>query len=221
MQEFHIPRFTTMDPLCEKYYSTSPYAYCNNNPVKYIDPDGREIEIHYQENGKGKVFIFTGENADRAPKNTFVQNVITAYNYNKKNGGGENLQKAAKDTKQRYAVAQTEDASSGDVPNRMYVVRWNPYAGLETTDGGTQSPATVLEHEMAHAYQYENHTEQYRADKRQIIVSYRNQEERRVITGPERKTAKANNEGIRNNHRGRSIVTETPISNQKIKYLYP
>ena len=41
MQEFHIPRFTTMDPLCEKYYSTSPYAYCNNNPVKYIDPDGK------------------------------------------------------------------------------------------------------------------------------------------------------------------------------------
>ena len=35
-------RFTTMDPLCEKYYSISPYAYCNNNPVKYVDPDGRD-----------------------------------------------------------------------------------------------------------------------------------------------------------------------------------
>ena len=44
MQEFHIPRFTTMDPLCEKYYSISPYAYCNNNPVKYVDPDGRKVE---------------------------------------------------------------------------------------------------------------------------------------------------------------------------------
>ena len=133
------------------------------------------------------------------------------------------MQKAAKDTEQRYAVAQTEDASSGDVPNRMYVVRWNPYAGLETTNGGTQSPATVLEHEMAHAYQYENHTEQYRADKKKAQAKdpYDNQEERRVITGPERKTAKANNEGIRYNHRGRSIVTETPISNKKIKYLYP
>ena len=43
MQEFHIPRFTTMDPLCEKYYPISPYAYCNNNPVKYIDPDGRDV----------------------------------------------------------------------------------------------------------------------------------------------------------------------------------
>ncbi|RRC96640.1 RHS repeat-associated core domain-containing protein, partial [Prevotella sp. OH937_COT-195] len=33
-------RFTTMDPLSEKYYSTSPYAYCTNNPIKYIDPTG-------------------------------------------------------------------------------------------------------------------------------------------------------------------------------------
>ena len=51
MQEFHIPRFTTMDPLCEKYYSISPYAYCNNNPVNYVDPDGREVQVakEYQE----------------------------------------------------------------------------------------------------------------------------------------------------------------------------
>ncbi len=36
-------RWDRMDPLSEKYYSTSPYAYCVNNPVKFIDPDGREI----------------------------------------------------------------------------------------------------------------------------------------------------------------------------------
>lgn len=42
-------RFMTMDPLCEKYYATSPYAYCNNNPVKYIDPDGKDVwEIDYE-----------------------------------------------------------------------------------------------------------------------------------------------------------------------------
>ena len=35
-------RFNQMDPLCEKYYSVSPYAYCMNNPVRYIDPDGRD-----------------------------------------------------------------------------------------------------------------------------------------------------------------------------------
>ncbi|MCQ2185670.1 MAG: toxin C-terminal domain-containing protein [Bacteroidales bacterium] len=34
-------RFTTMDPLAEKYFSISPYAYCNNNPVIFVDPDGK------------------------------------------------------------------------------------------------------------------------------------------------------------------------------------
>ena len=28
-----IGQFTTMDPLCEKYYHISPYAYCGGNPV--------------------------------------------------------------------------------------------------------------------------------------------------------------------------------------------
>ncbi len=35
------PTFTSRDPLFEKYFWMSPYAYCNNNPVALIDPDGR------------------------------------------------------------------------------------------------------------------------------------------------------------------------------------
>ena len=38
-----LGRFTTADPLAEKYYGISPYAYCNNNPVRFIDPDGGKI----------------------------------------------------------------------------------------------------------------------------------------------------------------------------------
>ena len=34
-------RFTTMDPMCEKYYSVSSYAYCHGDPLNWIDPDGR------------------------------------------------------------------------------------------------------------------------------------------------------------------------------------
>lgn len=48
-----IPRFTTMDPRAEKYYSVSPYAYCMNNPVNYIDPDGRTVYF-YRDNGNGE-----------------------------------------------------------------------------------------------------------------------------------------------------------------------
>ena len=35
-----IGRWTTVDPLAEKYYSMSPYGYCLDDPVKNIDPYG-------------------------------------------------------------------------------------------------------------------------------------------------------------------------------------
>lgn len=35
-------RFTTMDPLAEKYYSFSPYAYCGNNPINIKDVNGMD-----------------------------------------------------------------------------------------------------------------------------------------------------------------------------------
>lgn len=38
-----IMRTTTMDPLAESYYHISPYAWCGNNPIAFVDPDGREI----------------------------------------------------------------------------------------------------------------------------------------------------------------------------------
>ncbi len=39
-----LGRTTTMDPLCEKYYNISPYAWCGNNPTKFVDPTGKWIE---------------------------------------------------------------------------------------------------------------------------------------------------------------------------------
>ena len=46
----------SVDPLADKYPSISPYAYCAWNPVKLVDPDGREIDISalYDKNGKCK-----------------------------------------------------------------------------------------------------------------------------------------------------------------------
>ncbi|MBB3187864.1 RHS repeat domain-containing protein [Microbacter margulisiae] len=41
-RETGIPVWTTVDPLCEKYYSVSPYAYVEDDPINKIDPDGKE-----------------------------------------------------------------------------------------------------------------------------------------------------------------------------------
>ena len=40
-----LARWMCMDPLTEKYYDVSPYAYCGNNPVNAIDPDGRKLAL--------------------------------------------------------------------------------------------------------------------------------------------------------------------------------
>jgi RHS repeat-associated protein len=42
-----LGRFTQVDPLWMKYPSLSPYNYCANNPLKYVDPSGKGPEDAY------------------------------------------------------------------------------------------------------------------------------------------------------------------------------
>lgn len=55
-----LGRFTTVDPLTEKHYEMSPYTYCGNNPIKYIDPTGM-FYTGYTVNEKGHIKIVSDE----------------------------------------------------------------------------------------------------------------------------------------------------------------
>lgn len=37
-----IPKWLSVDPLTDKNIATSPYMYCNGNPIIFVDPDGRD-----------------------------------------------------------------------------------------------------------------------------------------------------------------------------------
>ncbi len=52
-----------VDPLQMKYPDVSPYVYCAGNPVKYVDPDGREIDMSSLNEEDKKSFLSSMEQA--------------------------------------------------------------------------------------------------------------------------------------------------------------
>ena len=74
--------FLSPDPLLDQYPTLQPYLYCNGNPLKYIDPDGRDI---WELEGTGSVVNkITDKTQDAIRMNgkqiSFEPNSITSVN---------------------------------------------------------------------------------------------------------------------------------------------
>ena len=140
--------------------------------------------IWYEKNGKLESYRFNGS-THYAPDNKFVSLVIEAWNYNVGNGGGDNLFNAAVDITVDLHIMETALSSISSSKNKC--VYWNPNAGIIMPSGEILSPATILEHEVDHQYNFLKdpigHLNRKYAD-----------EENRVRSGSEFKTAVANGE---------------------------
>ncbi|MBP5345001.1 MAG: RHS repeat-associated core domain-containing protein [Bacteroidales bacterium] len=64
-----VGRFTSIDPMAEKYYSISPYAYCAGDPINLIDPSGMSW---YQNDETGNYTWFNDEDMKKHERDGYT-----------------------------------------------------------------------------------------------------------------------------------------------------
>ena len=99
--------FTSMDPLCEKYYNISPYSYCAGNPIRYVDPDGCD----WSEYNNQRIWKNSTEQSYKDKNNNIWNNIGHTYT-DEKDGTYYSLfgQKYAKGNNDLKAVSTIDKA---------------------------------------------------------------------------------------------------------------
>ena len=133
---YHSPgfhRFTTMDPLAEKYYSISPYAYCANNPVNLVDKDGT---------------IFTDRSSLFVERYLNEINTVFLEAFKKKMAYQMELNKEGL-SKFRIRNLNKRIEKQDDIMSEMLA------AGLEMMLLLNDTSVATISHELKHAFQFE------------------------------------------------------------------
>jgi RHS repeat-associated protein len=245
-----IGRWGVVDMHSDKFTGLSPYSYVADNPVKLVDPDGKDIMVYYTDfkydkngnvkhkrNGQAKtttrsVKLSIGKNGsieakdkkDNDVKNIFVSSVVESLNYTKK-GDKNNIIENAIEHRKTLKIRNSQEGDDRFIENNN-TIYWHPQSGMYVRDNngnnvGEQSSALGLFHELGHGYNWISDRGAYNGRVNTPVRHYDNKEEWFVINFYESPAAKVLGETPRTNHDGALMHTTGPTSTTDVDQQFP
>ncbi len=149
--------FQSRDPKFEEYFWLSPYCAFGNNPVKYIDPTGMDIEVDMEgqtytyKNVDGVYGFYNKEDgALYTGDNKFLNNLSTDLGKLVSGNRGKELVDGLIDSDNTVKIGPTGSRGSfADTDNNIVGLYKNEKA-MEQTGYNTMESFIVLAHELAH-----------------------------------------------------------------------
>jgi hypothetical protein len=165
----HMPTLS-VDPEAARYYWITPYAYCNNNPIRLVDPNGREFGDFFDQYGTylgtdgnkdTKVFIVTNyDDQQRIKENRknqgttnastvnikaettyeVLNEAVNVYDRTVKNGGNIEEASALSNNGQWHQATGNSEGTSVVIPLAEGQVTIHSHPFKEGTDGGHSTP---------------------------------------------------------------------------------
>ncbi|HRP03091.1 MAG TPA: RHS repeat-associated core domain-containing protein [Candidatus Kapabacteria bacterium] len=204
--DYEIGRFTSVDPLWEKYTGWTGYQYSLNNPVNASDGNGMyfdytETDYYFREKAKEYVnlaidYLSQGGSNNIADKLIFMRDdpniriFMKVLDYKRVGIGGNEIK---------------------PLPTLPTII-WSPNSAFTTEDGLNQSPATALLHEAFHAFNYFYFNLELKKHMKEQSDCYLNVEEQNV-TNEVNEVAEKLGEGVRVNDywTGKYFYVNSPI----------
>lgn len=181
MYDNQIGRWMVLDPFADKYLGITPYSYCLNNPIVFVDPDGRDVILYDKKFQKVATITKEGTLIEKGMENS---SILKAYNETKKYLKNDPIFAKMEKTEGVLNIMEAMDMSTGaiftpgsflingvdrfeykgdaeGVESADYVnkddlgtISWNTLAGAVDGEGNRHSPAMIFFHELSHAENY-------------------------------------------------------------------